>query len=71
LTLLSAHRQLLIGADENTTNQFDIGYDAPINGKNDNDMYLELDNIQLVIQAVPNFNDDQVIPIGLTVVNER
>jgi hypothetical protein len=24
-----------------------------------------------VIQAVPNFNDDQVIPIGLTVVNER
>jgi hypothetical protein len=31
---------------------------------------LGLDNIQLVIQAVPNFNDDQVIPIGLTVVNE-
>jgi hypothetical protein len=51
LTLLSAHRQLLIGADENTTNQFDI-YDAPINGKNDNDMYWELDNIQLVIKAV-------------------
>jgi hypothetical protein len=37
-----------------------IGYDAPINGKNDNDMWW-VDNIQLVIQAVPNFNDDQVI----------
>jgi hypothetical protein len=59
LTLLSAHRQLLIGADENTTINL-IGYDAPINGKNDNDMYW-VDNIQLVIQAVPNFNDDQVI----------
>jgi hypothetical protein len=61
---------ILLGADKNTTNQFDIGYDAQMFDTNDNDMYWELGDIQLVIQAVQNFNDDQIIPIGLTVANE-
>jgi hypothetical protein len=64
------HRQLLVGADSNTTNQFDIGYDAPMFDLNDNDVYWEFSNSQFVIQAVPNFNDDQKISLGITVANE-
>ncbi|MFV7236812.1 LamG-like jellyroll fold domain-containing protein, partial [Flavobacterium sp. ZB4R12] len=67
---VGAHRQLLVGADNNTTNQFDIGYDAQMFDMNDNDMYWELSNSQFVIQAVPNFNDDQIIPFGLIVADE-
>ncbi|TRX04659.1 LamG-like jellyroll fold domain-containing protein, partial [Flavobacterium gawalongense] len=67
---VGAHRQLLVGADNNTTNQFDIGYDAQMFDMNDNDMYWELSNSEFVIQAVPNFNDDQIIPFGIIVANE-
>jgi hypothetical protein len=65
-----AHRQLLLGADSNTTNAFDIGYDAPMFDMNDNDMYWELSNSQFVIQAIPNFNDSQIVPLGLIVAIE-
>jgi hypothetical protein len=27
---VGAHRQLLLGADSNTTNKFDLGYDADV-----------------------------------------
>ena len=67
---VGAHRQLLLGADSNTTNKFDLGYDAQMFDTNDNDMYWELGDIQLVIQSVQNFNDDQIIPFGLSVANE-
>jgi hypothetical protein len=67
---VGAHRQLLLGADDNSTNQFDIGYDAQMFDTNDNDMYWELGDLQLVIQAVQNFNDDKIIPFGLSVANE-
>jgi hypothetical protein len=32
---------------------------------NDNDMYWDISNSQFVIQAVQNFNDDQIIPLDL------
>ncbi|SEA91110.1 hypothetical protein SAMN05443667_111142 [Flavobacterium gillisiae] len=67
---IGAHRQLLLGADSNTTNAFDIGYDAPMFDMNDNDMYWALSNSQFVIQAIPNFNDDQIIPLGIIIANE-
>jgi hypothetical protein len=67
---VGAHRQLLVGADTNTTNQFDIGYDAQMFDTNDNDMYWELSNSQFVIQAIPDFNIRQVIPLGLTIANK-
>jgi hypothetical protein len=67
---VGAHRQLLLGADNNTTNKFDIGYDAQMFDTNKNDMYWELGTLKLVIQAVQNFNDDQIIPIGFTVAKE-
>ncbi len=64
------HRQLLVGADSNTTNLFDIGYDAPMFGVNSDDMFWEINNIEFVIQAIPDFNADQIIPLGLTIENE-
>ncbi|TDE45911.1 T9SS type A sorting domain-containing protein [Flavobacterium rhamnosiphilum] len=67
---VGAHRQLLVGVDSNTTLLFDIGYDAPIFDMNDNDMYWELSNSQFVIQAIPDFNVGQIIPLGLTIANE-
>jgi hypothetical protein len=49
LTRSGAHRQILVTADSNTTNQFDIGYDAPMFDTNDNDMYWDISNSQFVI----------------------
>ena len=67
---IGAHRQLLVGIDPNTTNQFDIGYDAPMYDLSDDDMYWKMNNTQLIIEGVPNFNNDQVIPIGINIANE-
>ncbi|WP_207917089.1 T9SS type A sorting domain-containing protein [Flavobacterium hiemivividum] len=64
------HRQLLVAADPNTTNQFDIGYDAEIFDAKDNDMYWEIEDSQLVIQGIPNFDDNQIIPIGINTAKE-
>jgi hypothetical protein len=41
-----------------------MGYDALMLGTI-NDMYWELQDSELVIQAIPNFNDDQIIPVGI------
>ena len=64
------HRQLLIGADENTSNNFDIGYDAILNDPNKEDMYWTLSSAKLVIQAVNNFNDNQNIPFNIKIHSE-
>ena len=40
------YRQILVGVDENSTNSFDIGYDAPMYDTNENDMFWNIDNIQ-------------------------
>jgi uncharacterized repeat protein (TIGR01451 family) len=65
-----SHRQLLVGADSNTSNGFDIGYDAPMFDMSKNDMYLEINNSKFTIEAVPNFNNEQIIPLGIVVANE-
>jgi hypothetical protein len=67
---VGAHRQLLVGADHNTTNQFDIGYDAQMFDTNENDMYWEIGDNQFVIQAIPDFTASQTIPLGIAVANE-
>ena len=59
------HRQILVGADPGTTNGFDLGYDAPLIENNIEDMYWMVDNTKMVIQGVPNFNEDQVLPLGV------
>jgi hypothetical protein len=61
------HRQLLVGVDENTTNHFDLGYDAPIADIGKEDMFWIFDDAKFVIQAVNNFNTDQELPLGLIV----
>ncbi|MBP2282906.1 hypothetical protein H4V97_001224 [Flavobacterium sp. CG_23.5] len=65
-----AHRQLLVGADPNSTNQFDIGYDAPMFDLDGDDMFWEISNSQYVIQGVPNFDDIQIIPLGVIIATE-
>ncbi|WP_176461271.1 LamG-like jellyroll fold domain-containing protein, partial [Lutibacter agarilyticus] len=61
------HRQLLVGADENTTNNFDIGYDGLIADVGSEDMFWMIDEAKFVIQGVPNFNKDQEFPLGIKV----
>ncbi len=61
------HRQLLVGIDENASNAFNIGYDAPLIGKNKEDMYWINDDKFMVIQAVNNFNEDQRLPLGIKI----
>ena len=64
------HRPLLIGVDENTTNHFDIGYDAQIADVNNEDMYWIIDGGKFVIQAVNSFDIEQEFPLGLKVSEE-
>lgn len=61
------HRQLLVGVDENATNHFDLGYDAPIADIGKEDMFWIFDGSKFVIQAVNNFNTDQELLLGLMV----
>jgi len=53
--------------DKNTSNQFDFGYDAPLNENNKEDMFWQLGQRKLVIQGVNNFNEDQELPLGLKI----
>jgi len=65
------HRQILVGAIPSTTNGFDLGYDALLFEDNVEDMYwLQGDN-QLVIQGVPNFDKDQVLPLGVKIKENK
>jgi len=60
-------RQLLVGVDENASNFFDLGYDAPMADIGKEDMFWTFDGGKFVIQAVNNFNTDQELPLGLIV----
>jgi hypothetical protein len=61
------HRQLLIGADENTTNNFDLGFDGLLADVGIEDMYWVVQGAKLAIQGVPNFNEDQEFKLALKV----
>ncbi|MES2240037.1 MAG: HYR domain-containing protein [Bacteroidota bacterium] len=67
---IGSHRQILLGADNNTTNKFDFGYDARMIDLNKNDMYWELGKLPLIIQSIPNFDTNQIIPIGIKIADE-
>jgi len=60
-------RQILVTADMNTTTGFDIGYDAPLLDNNLEDLYWIIDETRFVIQGVPDFNKDRVLPIGFKI----
>jgi len=55
----------LVGVDENTTNNFDLGYDAPLIENNKEDMFWKFNNTKFSIQAVNNFDTAQVLPFGI------
>ena len=61
------HRQILAGINENTSNNFDIGYDAPIADLGVEDMFWIIDGGKFVIQGVSNFEVDQELPLGLII----
>jgi hypothetical protein len=65
------HRQILVGAIPSTTNGFDLGYDALLFDDNVEDMYWMLGDNNLVIQGVPNFNKDQVLPLGVKIKENK
>ncbi len=60
-------RQLLAGVEENASNFFDLGYDAPIADIGKEDMFWTFDGGKFVIQAVNNFSTDQELPFGIKV----
>lgn len=64
------HRQLLTGVDENASNDFDLGYDAILIEDNKEDMYWNMDNTKLIIQAVNNFNLEQALPFSMKIAKE-
>lgn len=64
------HRQILVTRDPITTNGFDIGYDAPLIDYNVEDMYWLIEDKEFVIQAVPHFDKEQVLPIGIRIDEE-
>jgi len=64
------HRQLLITIDENTTSDYDWGYDAPHNDRQIDDMYWMLDNDKYTIQGINEINEQTILPIGLHTRND-
>lgn len=64
------NRQLLIGTDENATNNFDLGFDAPMIDVKNEDMYWNLLGNKLIIQGVSNFNESQIIPLTIKTENQ-
>ena len=64
------HRELLVGADIHASNNFDLGYDAILIETNTEDMYWNLNNTPLLIQAVGNFDVDQKLPLSLKIAKQ-
>lgn len=58
-------RQLLVGTDENASNNFDLGFDAPMIDVKTEDMYWNLAGNKLIIQGLSNFNEEQQIPLSI------
>ncbi|MFD2835410.1 PKD-like domain-containing protein [Gramella sp. AN32] len=61
------HRQILATGDVLSSTNFDLGYDAPMIDKNIEDIYWIIEENPFVIQAIPNFYKDKVLPLGIRV----
>ena len=64
---LGSQRELLVGVDERTSDNFDIGFDGPLNEDNKEDMFWLIGEGKFVIQGVDNFNKDQELPLGVKI----
>ncbi|WP_445738419.1 T9SS type A sorting domain-containing protein [Mariniflexile sp.] len=56
-----------LGYDSNTTHQYDNGYDAKVFDQLKNDLYWLLGNDKLVIQALPEINIQDNLPLGIKI----
>ncbi|MDT0684934.1 LamG-like jellyroll fold domain-containing protein [Autumnicola psychrophila] len=59
------HRQILVAADPITTDNVDLGYDAPLIEYNLDDMYWIINQREYIIQAVPDFGKERILPLGV------
>ncbi|WP_299383513.1 LamG-like jellyroll fold domain-containing protein [uncultured Lacinutrix sp.] len=62
-------RQLLLTVDENTTIDYDWGYDAKIDDDNVEDMFWSFANDKFVIQGTNETTDTTVLPLSVKTVN--
>ncbi|MGB7843234.1 MAG: LamG-like jellyroll fold domain-containing protein [Salinimicrobium sp.] len=63
-------RQLLVTKDPEATSGFDLGFDAPLNENNLEDMYWLINDHEFVIQGVPDFGKERVLPLGIKISEE-
>jgi len=63
-------RQLLVGVDQNASNYYDLGYDAPMIDVQKEDMFWDLSGSKFIIQGVSDFNSEQKIPLGIKIENQ-
>ena len=61
------HRQIVLGANENASTNFDMGYDAFMVDVGEEDMYWTFNDSKFVIQGVDKFIENQEFSLGLIV----
>ena len=64
---LKYYREILVTADTNATDGFDLGYDAPLIENNEEDMYWLLGANPFVIQGVQNFESEKELKLGIKI----
>ena len=64
------NRQILVTADPNATNGYDMGFDAILRENFSEDMYWFFSDVAFVIQGVPHFDENQELPIGIKIKEE-
>ncbi|WP_100611147.1 LamG-like jellyroll fold domain-containing protein [Confluentibacter lentus] len=57
-------RELLLGFSDVTSDDFDYGYDAENTDINNNDIHLNLDGLDMNIQAYSQITNDKVVPLN-------
>src|SRR5690606_19157403 len=57
-------RELLLGFSDTTSDDYDYGYDAVNSDKNNNDMHLNLDGIDMNIQAYSQITNEKIVPLN-------
>ncbi|MCB4808418.1 T9SS type A sorting domain-containing protein [Tamlana sp. 62-3] len=56
-----------LGYIENTTHDYDNGYDARAFNDNKNEMYWVMNNHNLCIMALPEFDKNETLPLGFNI----
>lgn len=64
-------RQVLLGVDPNATNQFDLGYDAPMIDVQDDDFYFSINNVPFSIDAINSIDATTDIPVTIKLTNAQ